>query len=154
MTEHVRYQHRANCKLITQFGVAVLDDRGFVTNPHDFNTSDLLTIPGMISTETFGGTVEPVHVAAMPQQDKILPSFPKVDYKPGQGPNENEYWQLIRDLTAGGKNLNSAGYIDMPILTNALREKGWPIISGTRRINITTAGRERDKASVDAPTNT
>jgi hypothetical protein len=144
MAKGLRYQHRSNCKLITPYGDVELDEDGNVTNMSKFDPEDLLTIDGFVDAGIFGETP--------PRPKKAVAEKAP---EPNSGPTDEQYWQLIKDMVEKGAHLNTEGYIQMEVLTAAIREKEWPPISGTRRIRITDEGRNREKEAregkVDAP---
>lgn len=140
MAKGLRYQHRAGTELVTPGGTAKLDEDGYVTNLEELDRDELMKIPGFVETEVFGDE--------RPKRPRST-SHDEGERKPTQeseAPSEDDYYQLIKQLTDKGGNLNSEGYLQMEVLTSELRERGWPIISGTRRIRITDEGREREKA--------
>lgn len=139
MARGLRYQHRTNCELITPHGNVQLDEEGYVTNLDELDADALLTVEGMMSVEVFGDRPQ------KPRPSSAPPSTSAGEQLDKHGPTDHDYWMLIKELTEKGAHLNTEGYIQMETFTHAIRERGWPAISGTRRIHITNEGRERDK---------
>jgi hypothetical protein len=142
MVKGLRYQHRQNCTLVTPHGDVELDEEGNVANLDQFDPEHLLAIDGFIDAEVFGEVQGKPRTASTKTKGAPTPAATS-----DQGPTDADIWGLIKELTARGANLNSEGYIQMEALTPELRERGWPPISGTRRIRITDEGRAQDKAA-------
>lgn len=147
MGREVRYQHRRGCDLITPFGTVTLDHEGYVTDLNGIHKKKLLNLPGFVDAEVFGEEEKPRPTRP---DTRTKSPIPEEDFEQESGADETntiqdtQYWELIKELTNNGAAINSEGYISMEALNPAIRQKGWPVISGTRRIKLTDEGRKID----------
>lgn len=125
MTTAVKHAFRQNEKIITTYGTVELDERGFVKNLDKLNCSEeqLLELPNFVSGATFNKPADVRTPVEGQQTEETKDNLP----------TDDDYAKLIKELIDGGAKVNSEGYIDMEVLNAALRDKKWPIVSGTKR---------------------
>lgn len=64
---------------------------------------------------------------------------------------EEMYWLVIKELSMDVDSLNLKGYVEMDILTANLKVLGYPVISGTQRIQITDRYRKLEEENAGQP---
>jgi len=125
------------CVINTRYGEIQLDEVGKVTNLDDLECTadELCELPNFVDERIFGGRPEaaPVKEAREKAEEKV-----KKTAGPS-GPSDEEYGAFIAELIESGAECTGEGYIQMDVLNAALREKEMPIVSGTRRKEISDA---------------
>lgn len=166
MAETAKHTKLRNCEIHTPFGKLKLDGEGFVTNLREVKATveQILTRPNFVNGDVFrksGTTVNVIDATEPPRRVDVkidektsepaaTPPAADKEEKPEEGttgPTNQDYYELIKQLVADGASTNSDGYIDMDPFLSALRERGWPVVSGTRRREITDAGREAESSN-------
>lgn len=145
MPKAVKHSFRVNEKVITTYGTVELDDRGFVTNLDKLKCTEeqLLELPNFVSGETF----------AKPADARIPVEGQQTQTNNDPTPTDEDYGKFIKELVDGGAKVNSEGYIDMEVLNGKLREKKWPIVSGTKRKELQDLhAKPKDELKQDGPT--
>lgn len=61
----------------------------------------------------------------------------------GKEASDEELWTVIDELEKAGAKKNSKGYIDMEALNGELRKRGFEIITGTKRVEVTDKNRSK-----------
>jgi len=136
----VRHMKKRACVVNTMHGEVQLDETGGVTNLDELECTaeELCEVPNFIDGAIFGGKPESDRAKGARLQEEEKNGGPPVAVKPA-GPSDQEYGDIIADLISDGAACTSEGYIQMDVLNGALREKEMPIISGTRRKEISDA---------------
>lgn len=141
----LKHAFRRNESVISMYGTLKFNEHGFLSNFEELDASEeqLLELPNIIDAATF-------------KDDRIETASQPTDQEGGNGegqqdqpPTDDEYGTYIAGLhsTATDEQINSEGYLEMDYLNEKLREKGWPILSGTKRKKLTDAAREAAKTS-------
>jgi len=136
----VRHMKRQACVVNTMYGEVQLDETGGVTNLDDLDCSEkeLMELPNFIDAKIFGPNPEAASVKAAREAEDEANGGPTTAKKPA-GPSDQEYGDFIAELVSNDAETTSEGYIQMDVLNSALREAEMPIISGTRRKEISDA---------------
>lgn len=161
----IRHILRKNCHILTTYGEVFLGPDGCVTNMSDLQKAhshldmrtEMAKLPNFMDTELFNAEAEVDLAEGAPNtkdqaltlrqsdKEKDVGQVPVVP--PPSGPSDLDYYRIILELSQNQGNLNSAGYVDMEVLTQELRAKNLPLITGTRRQNITDQGRKMESFS-------
>lgn len=143
----VRHRTLRNTSTLSMWGEIKVDLHGNVHNLEELQALDqnkgrnvreaLTNHPDFVDTEAYPDQSKPLTPPAETKK-------PAVPTEQSQGPSSADYYGLITGLTTGGINTNSEGYVDLDALITACRERGWPILTGTRRKQITDEGRRME----------
>lgn len=132
----VRHKYLHSEKVHTSAGVVELDENGVVTNLKDVGgKARLLEVPDFLDVNLFA----PLRFAREipPENEPTVPQPQSSEKKPDTPATDDDYRVLIADLVANratnGVKLTTEGYIQMDDLSAVLREKSWPVITGTKR---------------------
>jgi hypothetical protein len=144
------------------YGTVHLDDQGYVKNLAELQKKTvedleqgLLQLPNFVSADVFSGAIETLNPLPevkpnqTTQPTRPEPGTPITQEQTPVGPSNADYYAVIKECEKSGK-VNSEGYADMGTLIEMLREKGMPVISGTRRLELTDEGRKME--AFTAPT--
>jgi len=140
-TSKVVHMKRRACVVNTRYGEVQLDEEGKVTNLDDLDCTaeELCEVPNFIDGAIFGGRPESDRAKGARLEEEAKNSGPAKASNSPVGPSDQEYGDVIADMISDGAACTSEGYIQMDVLNAALREKDMPIISGTRRKEISDA---------------
>lgn len=141
----LKHAFRRNESVISMYGTLKFNEHGFLTNIDELDASEaqLLELPNIVDGATF-------------KDDRIEPTAAPTDEEGGNGtgskdtpPTDEEYGAYLLELHASATEaqINSEGYLEMDFLNEKLREKGWPILSGTKRKKLTDAARAAAKTT-------
>jgi len=131
----VRHMKKRACVINTMYGELKLDETGGVINQEDLkvSTEDLLALPNFVDAEIFEPQPEAASVKrAREEAEKAEP----LKVRSSSTPSDEEYGDIIAELIDQGAACTGEGYIQMDELNAALRERDLPILSGTRRKDI------------------
>jgi len=134
---NVRHMKKRACVINTRYGEIQLDETGGVTNQEDLkvSTEDLLALPNFVDAKIF----EPHPESAAAKRARTAEAAEPLKVSTPAGPSDEEYGDIIAELIDQGAACTGEGYIQMDELNAALREKDLPILSGTRRKDISDA---------------
>lgn len=126
----LKHAFRCGENVISSYGVLKFNEYGFLTNMEELDASEeqLLELPNIVDAATFkDGSIDLVSTAEPAPTEEDQP------------PTDAEYIDFIKELheVATEDQLNSEGYLEMDFLNSELRDKGWPILSGTKRKKLT-----------------
>ena len=134
----VRHLRRKAQTINTRYGEVHLDEMGGVTNLDDLDCSakELCELPNLVDAKLFKGRPEAANVkqAREEAEAEVAARVPVP-----VGPSDEDYGAVIAGLVEGGGATTGDGYIQMDVLNAALREREMPILSGTRRKEISDA---------------
>lgn len=134
----VRHLKKRACVVNTRYGEIQLDETGGVVGQGDLKCSaeDLLTLPNFVDAKLF----EPRPEAARVKQAREAAEKTAAEKTSSPaGPSDQEYGDFIADLISTGAACTGEGYIQMDVLNAALREADMPVLTGTRRKEISDA---------------
>lgn len=134
----VRHMKRQAQVINTMYGEVHLDEMGGVMNLDDLKCSakKLCELPNFINADLFAGQPE---AAPVKQVREEAEAAAKAREPVPTGPSDEDYGAVIAELVEDGGATTGDGYIQMDVLNTALRERGMPILSGTRRKVISDA---------------
>jgi hypothetical protein len=145
--KRIRHETRRGETLLSSFGPIRIDELGFVENMHELQAKpdQLLQITGFQDGDKFWHP-DDADGSTGKKAGKRDEQARKLDEMNLQAqaeqtlnrPGDEDVKNLIRELEADPKApRNSAGYLDMGHVNEALRQRKWPVISGTKRVFLT-----------------
>lgn len=128
----LRHASLKSTAINSHLGPIKLDRKGLVCNIHELKVEPEV-LRELYPKEFLDARIFPPD--GWDQKTPLEPEAPKaleiVTYC------EEDYWNIIKYLSEDPLNLNSEGFIDMEVLLRVLRDRRMPVITGSKRKEIT-----------------
>lgn len=150
MAKKIRHVQVRNEEILTRYGAFKLDDTGCILNRDEVKASDeqILAEPGFVDADLFPGspTLKAPPPPPPPTAEGVV-TQPPPQTPTGTSPEDQAYKEIIRKLIAAGAKTNSEGYLEMPLVLQAIAQAQMKPITGGKRKELQDAIRAEDAAS-------